>query len=221
MQHCPLCNVNIAGNKKVCPLCGGPLSGQPDPESEVFPAPYKSKVSPNLVLGLIAVVSIAASAICVLINLATQSPTWWSLLVVGGCACAWTTAAIAIAHRRDLTQNIAWQVILITILSLLWDASTGWRGWSIDYVFPCACAAGLLTILLLVIILHLPVRTFSVPFIVCCLIGLIPAVLVACGNVTVAIPSIICSGMSIAMLASLLVFCWPMVKAELNRRLHI
>lgn len=221
MLHCPICRVNVAGNKRCCPLCGGALEGEAERGSEVFPVLRRSVFSVRFVQGLTAIAAITVSALCVLINIALKSESWWSLLVVCGSACAWMTSAVAIAHRRDLTQNIAWQVILVSALALLWDRGTGWHGWSFNFVLPCACAAGLCTIPLLAVLLRLPIRSFSGSQVVCSVIGLVPAVLILTDAVTVVLPSLICAGMAILSISVLLLFFWRTVKAELGRRFHL
>ena len=34
-----------------------------------------------------------------------------------------------------------WQLILITVIAVLWDNFTGWRGWSVDFVLPFGAMA--------------------------------------------------------------------------------
>ena len=221
MQFCPVCKVTIAGAKRCCPLCGGQLTGEPQPETESFPRLPKPPVSARFVLCVLALAAIAVSTICVLVNVATGAQVLWSLLVAAGAGCAWVTAAVAIAHRRDMTQNIAWQVILLSALSFLWDRGTGWHGWSVDFVFPCGCAAGLVTILLLILLLRLPVRAFAGSLIFLTLLGLVPAALVKWGQVKTALPSLICAGLSLVTLSALVLFNWNTVKSELHRRFHL
>ncbi len=221
MQFCPTCKVRVAGCKCRCPLCAGALSGTPDAESEVFPLLPRPHVSTHFVQLALALVAIIVSAICVLINLVTPSQVWWSLLVVAGMACAWVTTVIAIAHRRDLTQNIAWQLAFVTLISFIWDGCTGWHGWAASYVLPCGCAAALIAMLLLILLLRLPLRSFATSLLFCTLLGLLPAVLVACGKVRVVLPSLICSGLAIVVLAALLLFFGNTVKSEFHRRLHL
>lgn len=221
MQFCPYCRVSVAGEKICCPLCGGELTGTPAPETEVFPALVRPRFTGSFVLRLIACIALAVSAVCVLVNIAVSTHIWWSLFVVVGAACVWSAAAVGVAYRRDITQNIGWQVVLIPALSFIWDLWTGWRGWSIDFVLPCVCVAGLLSMLALAVLLRMPLRSYAGPFLSVCGIGLLPAVLVLCGRVGVILPSLICAGLSIAMLTVLLAFHGRMLKGELQRRFHL
>ena len=37
MQFCEHCRVSVAGSHRRCPLCQGPLTGEPAPQEDVFP----------------------------------------------------------------------------------------------------------------------------------------------------------------------------------------
>ena len=41
-----------------------------------------------------------------------------------------------IFQAKNILKNLTWQLLIITILCVLWDHFTGWKGWSIDFVFP-------------------------------------------------------------------------------------
>ena len=194
MLRCPSCGVTVAGNKTSCPLCGGPLTGTPDPDSEIFPRIPKPRFTNQFILRLLGLIALAG---------------------------LWAAAAIGISLRRDLMKNIAWQMLLIPTLSILWDWGTGWRGWSIDYVLPCVSGAALITMCLLARLLRLPLPSFASRLLLACLLGLVPAVLLACGALRVVIPSLICSALSIVALCALALFFGPMLRAELHRRLHL
>ena len=137
MQRCPSCRVTVAGHKSCCPLCGGQLTGTPEPDTEVFPALEKPRFTGNFILRVLALIAVAVSAVCVLVNIALGMHVLWSLFVTVGAACVWAAAAVGIAYRRDIMQNLGWQAVLIPLLSVLWDVWTGWRGWSVDFVLPC------------------------------------------------------------------------------------
>lgn len=221
MLKCPYCRVQIAGVKRCCPLCGGTLKGAGDPESEVFPQLEQPHFSGAVVLRLLALAGIAATAVCILVNIALGTRVWWSLFVAAGALCAFLTAAVGIAYRRDIIQNIGWQVVLLPALSVLWDYGMGWQGWSLDFVLPCVCATGLLMVLLLAVLLRLPVQSFAGVFSGSCLLGMVPGVLVGLGKVRILLPSLICAGLSTVLLAALLLFHWQTFKGELSRRFHL
>lgn len=221
MQYCPSCQMHIAGNKCCCPLCGGALEGKGDPQSEIFPRLTPSKSLARRVLRILALTGAAATAVCVLINLAMGTAVWWSLFVAGGVACGILTVAIGIAYRRDIPQNIAWETALVILLAILWDAATGWLGWSLDFVFPCACATGLVMEIALWGILKTPVHVVAGPMGGLGLAGLVPGVLVLVGLVNFALPSLLCTACSILFLAGLMLLRRRTAWGELRRRFHV
>lgn len=221
MLNCPVCKVTVAGNKARCPLCGGELTGTPEPDTEVFPILSGPRLSARFFLNALGLFLIASNIICVLINIATFQKAWWSILVAAGSGCAWITAAVAVAHRRDMTQSVAWQLTLLCALSVIWDWRYGFYGWSVDYVLPCGCAAAVITIVLLILLLRLPLRACSSPLIYCSVLGLVPGVLLILGKVKVILPSLICTGLCVLTLSALILFFWKTVKSELHRRFHL
>ena len=221
MQYCPSCQMHIAGNKCCCPLCGGALEGKGDPQSEIFPRLTPTRSMARRVLRILALTGAAATAVCVLINLAMGTAVWWSLFVAGGVACGILTVAIGIAYRRDIPQNIAWETALVILLAMLWDAATGWLGWSLDFVFPCACATGLLMEIALWGILKTPVHVVAGPMGGLGLAALVPGVLVLVGLVNFALPSLLCTACSILFLAVLVLLRRRTAWGELRRRFHV
>lgn len=221
MQYCPSCQMHIAGNKCCCPLCGGALEGKGDPQSEIFPRLTPTRSMARRVLRILALTGAAATAVCVLINLAMGTAVWWSLFVAGGVACGILTVAIGIAYRRDIPQNIAWETALVILLAILWDAATGWLGWSLDFVFPCACATGLLMEIALWGILKTPVHVVAGPMGGLGLAALVPGVLILVGLVNFALPSLLCTAFSILFLAVLVLLRRRTAWGELRRRFHV
>lgn len=221
MQYCPSCQMHIAGNKCCCPLCGGALEGKGDPQSEIFPRLTPTRSMARRVLRILALTGAAATAVCVLINLAMGTAVWWSLFVAGGVACGILTVAIGIAYRRDIPQNIAWETALVILLAMLWDAATGWLGWSLDFVFPCACATGLLMEIALWGILKTPVHVVAGPMGGLGLAALVPGVLVLVGLVNFALPSLLCTACSILFLVVLVLLRRRTAWGELRRRFHV
>ena len=221
MQYCPSCQMHIAGNKCCCPLCGGALEGKGDPQSEIFPRLTPTRSTARRVLRILALTGAAATAVCVLINLAMGTAVWWSLFVAGGVACGILTVAIGIAYRRDIPQNIAWETALVILLAILWDAATGWLGWSLDFVFPCACATGLIMEIALWGILKMPVHVVAGPMGGLGLAALVPGVLALVGLVNFALPSLLCTACSVLFLAGLMLLRRRTAWGELRRWFHV
>ena len=83
---------------------------------------------------------------------------WWSLFAVLGLGCGWLWAVVGIVKKAKLLNNIVWQLVLISGVAFLWDWLTGWRGWSVDYVFPSVCIGAMLAVIILSRVLRMPDR---------------------------------------------------------------
>ncbi len=130
-------------------------------------------------------------------------------------------ALVGVAYRRDIIQNIGWQVALMPVLSILWDVGMGFQGWSLDFVLPCVCATGVLMMLLLAVLLRLPVQSLAGALGGVCVLGLIPGLLAGLGKLRVLLPSLLCTGLSVVVLAAMLIFHWQTFRGELARRFHL
>lgn len=75
----------------------------------------------------------------------------WFWFAGAGCACAWLVVMVAYYKRRNILKNEMWQLLLISVIVILWDRFTGWKGWSVDFVIPF----GILAV------------QFSVPSVIC------------------------------------------------------
>ena len=60
----------------------------------------------------------------------------WFWFAGAGCACAWLVVMVAYYKRRNILKNEMWQLLLISVIAILWDRFTGWKGWSVDFVIP-------------------------------------------------------------------------------------
>ena len=105
MQRCPNCKVTVAGHKACCPLCGGRLSGTPEPDTEVFPSLEKPRFTGSFALRLLGLLAIAVTVVCLLVNLALGMDDWWWIFVAVGADGGGSSGAVGIAFGRDVAQT--------------------------------------------------------------------------------------------------------------------
>lgn len=218
MKYCPCCKVSVTGQSTRCPLCQSELTGEGTPSA--FPQIQRTRTH-TLLLRLLVFLSLAAALICVFINLMFPTNVFWAFFVVAGVACLWLAVGVAIRKRRDLLKNISWQAFNISVLSILWDYFTRWRGWSINFVVPCVFLTMMLLTPLLAKLLHLPRSAYLVYFCLVFGFGLVPAIFLFTGLVTIPLPSILSVCVSIASLIALMVFGGKVILEELHRRFHL
>ena len=124
MQYCPKCRISIRGDKTECPLCGGRITGDPEPGG--FPALEKSRFSH---MSLVKV-----GTFCLLTFIIIMV----SLEILYDFKLAWVPFAVmgALIYRNNLIKTLFVETYLAMAVCLLVDALTGWHGWSVAYVIP-------------------------------------------------------------------------------------
>ena len=221
MPYCDKCRVEVPGDRRRCPLCQGQLPPGGDPQAEVFPVVPTVYRQHHLVIRIFIFLSIAAGVICVACNFLFTPHRWWSVLVLAGIGCMWVSVSSAVRRRHNLPKNILRQLFWLSMISLLWDFLTRWRGWSVTYAIPGFCVIAMLCLLLLARILHMKSEDFLVYMILDGLFGIIPLAFILFGWAKVSYPSVICIVASVLSFTALFSFAGRKTQAELQKRLHM
>ncbi len=223
MMYCNKCKVNVAGNKKVCPLCQNELKKEniSELDQEVFPLIPTVYKKFKLFFKIFIFASICACVICVALNIIFFKTVWWSVFVVLGIICVWISLFIAVQKRRNIPKNLVYQVFFASVISIIWDAVTGWKGWSLDFAIPCVCIAAMIAMAVLSFVLNIHIQDFIIYFIVNIIFGIIPTLFLLLNIVHIRYPSIICIAGSIITLAALIVFEGANMISELKKRFHM
>ena len=219
MKHCEKCKIDVRGSTKRCPLCQGRLTGESD--EVMYPKIATVLEKHELFIKLLILGTVTAGAAAVAVNLILPKTGLWSLFVVLGIICFWISLATAFKRRNNLPKNITSQVVIISLLCMLWDYITGWHGWSIDYVLPISCAAGMVSLGILARILPLPRGDYLVCMVMDIVFGNVPLIFFFLGKTTVAIPSVACAALSVVAFVFILLFEGGDIKEEIIRRIHI
>ena len=172
MLYCKSCRVWVAGTHQRCPLCGGNLSGKRE-EAPSYPELPENRSFTKRLIQIISGAALTAAIICVAVNLLVPTGIWWSLFAVLGLGCGWLWAVVGIVKKAKLLNNIVWQLVLISGVAFLWDWLTGWRGWSVDYVFPSVCIGAMLAVIILSRVLRMPDRDYMIHLILCAVLGVV------------------------------------------------
>lgn len=221
MLSCENCKVIIKGEHKICPLCGGIPRESDGVTEEVFPHYPTIYQEFNIFIRLMILISISAVIISFAVNAIFTKESRWSLLVAAGILCMWVSLFFIIRKKNNIPKTIVWQVVLIGILSVLWDRSMGWLGWSIDYVIPSVCVGAIVVMAIAAKLLKIGVRDLIIYLFIDGLFGFIPIIFILTGTVNVMYPSVICVAASAISLSALILFEGDNMKAELNKRMHI
>ena len=221
MKSCEKCAVTVSGSHDKCPLCQNTLAGENKNEQNIFPFVPLMSHKHGLFFRIIQLCSAAAVILSVAINFMLTQSGLWSLFVAAGVACLWVSLIITIRKRRNILKNMTYQVTAVSILSVLWDVFTGWRGWSVDYVIPVSFVAAMAATAILARVLKMQTGTYMIYSILLMVYGIIPAIFILSGLCVIVYPSLICVVCSLFSLAALLIFEGKNMMDELKRRLHL
>lgn len=221
MKTCKKCAITVSGNHGKCPLCHNTLSGEEENGNEVFPFVPIVKYEHSLMYRLLQLFSAAAVVASFTINWMLPRSGFWSLFVIAGVVCVWISLSIAVRKRHNILKNMAYQVTIISILSVLWDIFTGWHGWSIDFVIPIAFVSAMSATSILARIRKMQAEAYIIYLSLLILYGIIPAAFVLNGWSRIVYPSLVCVAVSLFSLAALFIFEGGNMLEELKRRMHL
>lgn len=164
---------------------------------------------------------LAAAVLCGVINYMTSDRLNWFWFAAAGSFCAWLVVSVGYTKRRNILKNEMWQLILITVIAVLWDNFTGWRGWSLNFVFPFGTMAVLGSMPVIAKMNHLEPEEYLFYLVQAGIAGCIPIILVWTGIVTFPYPSVICAGISFLVLAGLFIFQQNNTVGEFRKKLRM
>lgn len=164
---------------------------------------------------------LAVAVICGMINIMTAGTLNWSWFAGAGCVCAWLVVMVAYSKRRNILKNEIWQLLLISVIAILWDQFTGWRGWSVDFILPFGVLSVQFSVPVIARVNRLKREEYLFYLVQACIAGLIPMILAWTGVVKFVYPSVICAGISILTLAALFIFCKKDTLREFHKKLRM
>jgi hypothetical protein len=221
MQKCEKCKVSLKGNYSVCPLCGGIIQKEETENVNEFPGIPTIYQEFNYFIRLMTLISIVAIVISFAVNLIFMKESTWSLLVAAGIVCMWLSLFLIIRKKSNIPKTILWQVVLLGVLSVVWDVSMGWRGWSIDYVIPSIIVIAIISMAIGAKLLKIGVRDLLIYMLIDAIFGFIPILFIVFGWLNVLFPSVICVASCVISVSALILFEGDNMKSELNKRMHI
>lgn len=134
MQYCPKCRISIKGDKSGCPLCGGRLTGEPEPGG--FPVLEKRRVSHMSIVKAATFCALSSFIIMLALEILYGFTLAWVPFTVLGVLIAWGDLMVGVYYRNNLIKTFTIETYLVMAGCLLIDSLTGWRGWSVAFVLP-------------------------------------------------------------------------------------
>lgn len=219
MKHCEKCNVDVAGDRKICPLCQTVLSGEGEENAYPYIHTFYSKYRMLIKTGIFA--SICACIISFAVNSLIPQSGKWSSFVLFGMACIWLCLYIIIKKGENIPKTIFYHVFIVSGLSVLWDKFTGWHGWSVDFVIPSVCMVAMIATVVLVKALKGHLRNYLFFIFMNAIFGILPIILYYAGFVKIPHASVICTALSVIIIFALLIFQGHEIIVELKKKFHL
>jgi len=165
---------------------------------------------------------IAAAVLAVAINMMFARGSFWSWIAVGGIASLWMTLMVGYYKRHNLLKDAMWQLIWITCGCMIWDVLIGWRGWSIDYAFPAASIAVMLSMLVIAKLQSHTAREYMIYLLMAAGYScIVPTILLMVGAVHFIYLSVICSALGFLVVIGLMIFRWKEFKEEIEKNFYV
>ncbi len=221
MKNCEKCGITVPDPKKHCPLCGGMLTGGDGTETETYPSIPTIYKQYSLYFRILILVSVATGAICVMINLLLPQSGLWSVIVLLALVCMWIPLWTAIRKKSNISKNILWQTVILSLLMTGWDYFSGWHRWSVNYVIPAVCIAAMLGIGIVGKVMHQKAEDYVFYLLVDIFFGLVPLIFFLTGLADTGWLCLLCVVVSILCLTTIFLFSEINVIQELKKRFHL
>lgn len=220
MSRCNQCNIEVLDETERCPLCNNVLEKTIDVENMYPDIRMKSRkmiLFSRIYLFLAVTIEIILINICIFLNIDIV------LSIISGCVLFYGYMVIryAIIGQSGYREKILVLTTLAVLIFVAIDYSSGYRGWSVNYIFP----TGIMLIDVGVIILMLINRKnwqsyimMELFMVVCSFGGLI---LKFTGIITDQILIVIATNMSVILFLGTVIIGGRRAKVELKRRFHI
>ncbi|CCX38101.1 putative membrane protein [Clostridium sp. CAG:1013] len=221
MRRCENCGVQVAGTRERCPLCGGILNKVSGEEREVYPkVPLLRRKYKKLLFPLF-LFSIACCIAAGIVNLVFPQTGFWSLIVLCGVLYLWSCLRTAVTKRGNLPKQLLLQTLFLSVLLLLLDLLTGWRGWSAGYGVPLLSTASMMALAVYYWGFrwedHHIVQYVALDL----LYSAVSAVLFFTGCAGVLWPSLLCMCMGVGSFLAVVLFRRKVILGQLHRGIHL
>ena len=220
MSRCRQCNIEILDETDRCPLCGSVLEHTVDMEN-MYPD-VKVRARRMMLLSRIYLfVAIVAEAVLVVVNYYGEFETAWSLVTGLILFYGYLVVRFAILGKTGYIEK----TIVLTMIAILCliaiDFVSGYKGWSVRYVFPAAIIAVDAVILILMIVNRRNWQSYIMWQLFMILCSFVSIILYWVGVIYVPYLALAALGTSVFLFLGTLIIGDRRARVELKRRFHI
>lgn len=221
MKHCNACRIDVRGDKDLCPLCQLPLQGEAPEGQDYYPW-----IPPRANRGQALRWLIFSSIVILLLIIPLQHvmpPTRldWPKLVVLGLITMWIVFMTVLRKRHNISKTIVWELVIVSILAVIWDRATGGYGWALEIAIPSMIIGVVIALFILSRVLKLEANDFIVYFALAALFSLVPVIFLLLGMLRFKLVAWLSLIIGMVFMTYILLFRWSNLKGELEKRMHM
>ena len=217
MSKCVKCKVSLDIINNRCPLCNSEVKKT---SNSTYPK-IKQKVTNVLFRKIMLLIAITACILVSLINFILTPNIKWSIFVVLQIILMYYVFYHILNGRKKVIRLLFALNIIVCLLSMFWDYYTGFRGWSVNYVFPSLCITYGIFMLILRFVNYFAFRKNSSYIYLNVCLEFLPVLLLNLDKISVSILAYISAVLGIVNLVILIVFDGSSFKSDIERKFHI
>lgn len=137
MAKCKTCNIEVLDETLVCPLCQSILE-QNESLENMYPNVRNMMRGLNLFTRIYLFCALLLQAFLFYLNVAhfEELPIWWSAITGLTLLYIYVVLYYAVLGKTGYKSKVIILSAIAVLSAVAIDLVTGYRGWSIDYVFP-------------------------------------------------------------------------------------
>ena len=209
MNKCKKCNVVILDDTDRCPLCKHVLESDGIPGESRYPDAIATARKFRFVENLVLFISIVAECLLIAINFQVDREVAWSLVI----------GIILLYGNVVLRMAILGLLAIVMLLGI--DYLTGYRRWSLDYVFPGGIIAIDLALFILILVNRRNWQSYMMSELLTILLSIVPVVLLQMRIIHFPYLAWGSLGVSVFLFLGTLILGDQRARTELKRRFHI
>lgn len=219
MRYCAKCQMNIENELKRCPLCGEILDLIEIEVVRDYPERFakKRRIPIRKLIVFMALIVISYSFVIGVFH----DFNWnWIFIVI--CSTLYLSVSViaGLRMKKNIGPNILMHVFGGTVFAIILDYLLGYRGWSLNFVFPLVLMAGTSVFTLLIILRPKRFTDFASYQLLLGSIGLFLLLLVYFNLITFPAVAIVAGYYSLITCVGMFMFADRKLMHEIKKKFH-
>lgn len=222
MNYCPNCQASVKGDWSTCPLCSRLLEQNKQQEQEKSDFPKvplvfnREKARREFMWAALAIILLYFAT-----SFIYDFQFFGFQYVIFGLLITWIITFVLLRKRQNLAKAIVYLLVLISLVSVFFDYSNGWIGWSLTFVIPILSIASLVAVVIGIQVTDMRLNDYILYLQLVALLGVTPLLFLIMDWVAHPLPSILSVALSVIVFVPVFIRYRKLLIKELNKRLHL